>query len=76
MMYGCGIGPVSGEGSRRHTSRILNRCVDKITPERIFHESELSDMGVMQPDISVTADPALLLQPALHRRSGQLFPEQ
>ena len=64
MMYGCGIGPVSGEGSRRYTSRILNRCVDKITLREDLSRKELSDMGVMQPDISVTADPALLLQPA------------
>ena len=64
MMYGCGIGPVSGEGSRRHTARILNRCVDKITLREDLSRKELSDMGVMQPDISVTADPALLLQPA------------
>ena len=64
MMYGCGIGPVSGEGGRRYTSRILNRCVDKITLREDLSRKELSDMGVMQPDISVTADPALLLQPA------------
>jgi len=64
MMYGCGIGPVSGEGGRRHTARILNRCVDKITLREDLSRKELSDMGVMQPDISVTADPALLLQPA------------
>ena len=64
MMYGCGIGPVSGEGSRRHTARILNRCVDKITLREDLSRKELSDIGVTQPDISVTADPALLLQPA------------
>ena len=64
MMYGCGIGPVSGEGSRRHTAYILNRCVDRITLREDLSRKELSDMGVTEPEISVTADPALLLQPA------------
>ena len=64
MMYGCGIGPVSGEASRRATARTLNRCVDKITLREDLSRKELSDMGVTKPEITVTADPALLLQPA------------
>ena len=64
MMYGCGIGPVSGEANRRHTARILNRCVDRITLREDLSRRELADMGVTEPKITVTADPALLLQPA------------
>ena len=64
MMYGCGIGPVSGEANRRHTARILNRCVDRITLREDLSRRELADMGVTKPKITVTADPALLLQPA------------
>ena len=62
MMYGCGIGPVSGEANRRHTARILNRCVDRITLREDLSRRELADMGVTEPKITVTADPALLLQ--------------
>lgn len=64
MMYGCGIGPVSGERNRRRTAKVLNRCVDTITLREDLSRKELSDMGVKTPDIFVTADPALLLQPA------------
>ena len=61
-MYGCGIGLVSGEANRRHTARILNRCVDRITLREDLSRRELADMGVTKPKITVTADPALLLR--------------
>ena len=64
MMYGCGIGPVSGASNRAHTARVLNRCVDSITLREDLSRRELADMGVTAPTITVTADPALLLQPA------------
>lgn len=64
MMYGCGIGPVSGETSRRRTAQVLNDCVDAITLREDLSRRELADMGVTKPAVSVTADPALLLQPA------------
>lgn len=64
MMYGCGIGPVSGARDRACTARTLNRCVDAITLREDLSRQELADMGVTKPDIHVTADPALLLRPA------------
>ena len=64
MMYGCGIGPVTGQGSRRTTARILDRCVDEITLREDLSRQDLAAMGVTKPRITVTADPALLLKPA------------
>ena len=64
MMYGCGIGPVTGEGCRARTARILDRCVDEITLREDLSRQDLAAMGVKRPRITVTADPALLLQPA------------
>ena len=64
MMYGCGIGPVTGSGSRRTTARVLDRCVDEITLREDLSRQDLAAMGVTRPRITVTADPALLLRPA------------
>ena len=64
MMYGCGIGPVTGEGCRARTARILDRCVDEITLREDLSRQDLAAMGVKRPRITITADPALLLQPA------------
>ena len=64
MLYGCGIGPVYGEGNRRHTSKVLNRCADLITLRDDKCRQELEQMGVTKPEIHVTADPALLITPA------------
>ena len=64
MMYGCGIGPVTGSGSRRTTARVLDRCVDEITLREDLSRQDLVAMGVAKPRITVTADPALLLRPA------------
>ena len=64
MMYGCGIGPVTGSGSRRTTARVLDRCVDEITLREDLSRQDLAAMGVTKPRITVTADPALLLRPA------------
>ena len=61
MMYGCGIGPVTGSFSRRMTARIIDRCVDTITLRDADSAEELRSMGVDRPDVHLTADPALLL---------------
>ena len=62
MMYGCGIGPVNGAESRAKVAQVLNECVDLIAlrdPESI---QTLSAMGVRNPEIHLTADPALLME--------------
>ena len=63
LMYGCGIGPVNGARNRRMAARVINRCVDAITLREDMSLEELRAMGVTKPDIRVTADPAMLLQP-------------
>ena len=62
MMYGCGIGPVTGKLSRRITARTIERCVDTITLRDADSAEELRRMGVQREDVHLTADPALLLE--------------
>lgn len=64
LMYGCGIGPVSVSGNRKKAGRIIDRYVDLITLRDPQSAEELRSMGVTKPQIRVTADPALLLDPA------------
>lgn len=61
MMYGCGIGPVTGKLSRRMSARCIDRCVDTVTLRDHASLEELRAMGVSNPQIHLTADPALLL---------------
>lgn len=63
LMYGCGIGPVDGAHNRRVAARTIDRCVDAATLREDMSLEELRAMGVTRPQIRVTADPALLLQP-------------
>lgn len=63
MMYGCGIGPVTGRFSRRITASTITRCADTITLRDPDSADELRRMGVERDDIRLTADPALLLTP-------------
>lgn len=63
MMYGCGIGPVTGKLSRSLSARIIRKCVDTITLRDPDSAEELHRMGVERRDIHLTADPALLLSP-------------
>ena len=64
QMYGCGIGPVTRESHRRLAAKILNRCVDVITLREPDSLAELRAMGVTEPKILLTADPALILSKA------------
>ena len=63
LMYGCGIGPVSGAHCRSAAARTINRFVDRITVREPMSAQELASMGVTEPPVTVTADPALLLTP-------------
>ena len=63
LMYGCGIGPVNGEGCRLSAARVIDRNVDAITLREDLSSEELKAMGVTRPKVYVTADPALLLEP-------------
>ena len=64
LMYGCGIGPVKYRGDRRLAKRVLNRCVDTITLRESDSLRELQSLGVTEPEIILSADPALTLRPA------------
>lgn len=64
LMYGCGIGPVTKKGNRRHAGHVINKFSDIITLREDLSLQELHDMGVKKPEMKITADPAILLQPA------------
>ncbi|MBP3588184.1 MAG: polysaccharide pyruvyl transferase CsaB, partial [Clostridia bacterium] len=68
LMYGCGIGPVSGRKNRRHAGKVIDRCADLITLRDPQSAEELASMGVQKPCCRLTADPALLLDPAEEHR--------
>ena len=64
MMYGCGIGPVTRESHRKLAAKIINKYVDVITLREPDSLEELRAMGVTEPEVLLTADPALILQKA------------
>lgn len=64
QMYGCGIGPVTRGNHRQLSAKVLNRYVDVITLREPDSREELMSMGVTEPEILLTADPALTLRPA------------
>lgn len=64
QMYGCGIGPVTRESHRNLAAKIINENVDVITLREPDSLEELRAMGVTEPEILLTADPALILRKA------------
>ena len=62
MMYGCGIGPVTGNRYQKLVKRNLQRYVDLITLRDPESRQTLEAFGVTNPRIHVTADPAMLMQ--------------
>ena len=62
MMYGCGIGPVAGEGNCRRTGKVLEENVDLITLRDRESLDTLRSFGVKTPKVRITADPALLME--------------
>ena len=64
QMYGCGIGPVTRESHRSLAAKIINKYVDVITLREPDSLEELRAMGVTEPEVLLTADPALILQKA------------
>lgn len=73
QMYGCGIGPVLRESLRKHAASILNANVDVITLREPDSLEELKAMGVTKPEILLTADPALTLQPAVDDETDSIL---
>ena len=64
MMYGCGIGPIRKPGNRALAARTINRAVDIITLRDDLSRGELTRMGIVRPDIRLSADPTIILKPA------------
>ncbi len=62
-MYGCGIGPVTGDFNVKRVTKILNSSVDSITLREKHSYDELKKFGVTMPTMEVTSDPALILKP-------------
>lgn len=73
QMYGCGIGPVTRESHRKLAAKVLNRNVDVITLREPDSLEELKSMGVTEPEIKLTADPALTLRPAAEEQTDSML---
>ena len=66
MMYGCGIGPINRAANRKMAAKTIDASVDRITLRDDNSRALLSEMGVVHPDICVSADPTIILTPAPH----------
>lgn len=63
MLYGCGVGPVSRPRNCERTAKTLNRYAEIISLRDRYSEETLRALGVTTPEIRLTADPALLIDP-------------
>ncbi|MPM62211.1 hypothetical protein SDC9_109077 [bioreactor metagenome] len=72
-MYGCGIGPVSRPSHRKMAAKVLNASVDVITLREPDSQAELASIGVTNPEILLTADPALTLRCAPPERTDSVL---
>ncbi len=73
QMYGCGIGPVSRPSHRKMAAKVLNASVDVITLREPDSQAELASIGVTNPEILLTADPALTLRCAPPERTDSVL---
>ena len=73
MMYGCGIGPIRSHSNRRKAARYINSFVDCITLRDPHSLEELKHMQVTAPQMTLSADPTVVLQPASPTRIDTLF---
>ncbi len=63
MIYANGIGPINRRANRKLTKMVLNQ-VDIITlREEIPSRCEIDSLGIVKPEIRITADPALTIEP-------------
>ncbi len=61
MLYANGIGPVMGRLNRRLVKSVVD-TVDVITLREKLSEQDLRSIGVTNPNVTVTADPAFKLE--------------
>ena len=64
QLYGCGVGPLLREASRRRTAETLNACADVVTLRDEASLEALRALGVTGPRLLLAADPALSLPPS------------
>ena len=76
VMYGCGIGPIYSPLNRALAARIINGSVDAITLRDPHSQSELEYMEISNPDISLSADPTVILPAAAPETIDGLFESQ
>jgi len=73
LMYGCGIGPVNRPRNRSRAAEMINSSVDAITLREEHSLRELKSMGVTEPEILLSSDPALFIEPAPEGEIDALF---
>ncbi|MBQ4517179.1 MAG: polysaccharide pyruvyl transferase CsaB [Clostridia bacterium] len=75
MLYANGIGPVNKEANRLAVQKALN-AVDVITLREETSKEELKQLGIPAEKVTVTADPALSIQPASKERIDEVLLEE
>lgn len=75
MQFANGFGPVKRRLNRTLTAKVINECVDKITLREALSETAMREIGV-KGDISVTADPAMLLEGIGENELNKLFEKE
>jgi len=63
MLYAGGIGPLFGEKNKKMSRDVLDRT-DVITLREYASKTEVLELGVSNKNVSVSADPAFLIEPA------------
>lgn len=72
MLYANGIGPVENEKNYRRVRMVLNQA-DVITLRDEDSADRLKNLGVTEPKISVTADPAFGMEPESPERINEIL---
>lgn len=75
MLYANGIGPVTGKLNRRLVKMVVNK-VDVITLREKLSEADLINIGVKNPNMEVTADPAFKLKSITDCEARELFAKE
>lgn len=75
MLYANGIGPINGQINRLLVKMVVNK-VDAITLREKLSELDLKRIGVQNPGIEVTADPAFNLESISDDDARAIFNEE
>ena len=76
VMYGCGIGPLKRQRSRRAASRVLNKTADIITLRDGVSLDLLREIGVERPEMKLAADPGFSLPKVSEERVEAAFEQE